>query len=69
MTAYRQRTLAIARYLQEQGPAKASAIAKALGEIRARDIMYKDVYGWFERVSLGVYALSPRGKREIPLWR
>jgi hypothetical protein len=30
--------------------------------------MYRDVYGWFDRVSLGVYELSPRGKREIPLW-
>ncbi len=69
MTAYRQRALAIAGFLQEQGPAKASHVAQTLQEPKARDILYRDVYGWFDRVSRGVYELSPRGKREIPLWQ
>ena len=69
MTAYRQRALAVARRLQEQGPTRASAVARTLGEPKARDILYKDVYGWFERVSQGVYDLSPRGRREILLWQ
>lgn len=69
MTAYRQRALAIGRFLQEQGPTRASHIAGALREPKARDIMYRDVYGWFDRVSRGVYQLSPRGRREVPLWR
>jgi hypothetical protein len=69
MTAYRQRALAIARFLQKQGPIKASHIARTLQEPKARDILYRDVYGWFDRVSLGVYELSPRGKQEIPLWQ
>jgi len=69
MTAYRQRALAIADFLQEHGPTKASHISQKLQEPKARDILYRDVYGWFDRVSLGVYGLSPRGNREIPLWR
>lgn len=69
MTAYRQRALAIASFLEEQGPTKASEVAGTLQIAKARDILYNDVYGWFDRVSRGVYALSPRGKREIPLWR
>ena len=68
MTVYRQRAIAIARFLQEQPPAKASNIAITLRDPKARDILYRDVYGWFERVSLGMYALSPRGQREIRLW-
>lgn len=68
MTAYRQRALSIARFLEKQGPTKASHIAQSLQEPKARDILYRDVYGWFDRVSLGVYELSPRGKREILLW-
>jgi hypothetical protein len=68
MTAYRQRALAIARFLRDQGPTKASHIALNLQEPKARDIMYRNVYGWFDRVSLGVYKLSPRGGRELPLW-
>ncbi|MEL7330542.1 MAG: DUF2161 domain-containing phosphodiesterase, partial [Cyanobacteria bacterium J06559_1] len=69
MTAYRQKALAIAQFLQAQGPTKASQIAKTLQEPKARDILYRNVYGWFDRVSLGVYELSPRGKQEILLWR
>ncbi|MEO0534616.1 MAG: DUF2161 family putative PD-(D/E)XK-type phosphodiesterase [Cyanobacteria bacterium P01_A01_bin.123] len=69
MTAYRQKALAIAQFLQQQGPTKASQIAKTLQEPKARDILYRNVYGWFDRVSLGVYELSPRGKQEILLWR
>lgn len=69
MTVYRQRALAIARFLQKQGPTKASHIARTLREPKARDILYRDVYGWFNRVSIGVYELSPRGKQEIPLWQ
>lgn len=68
MTAYRQRALAIAQFLQKQGPTKASQVAGALQEPKARDILYKDVYGWFERVSRGVYGITPRAQEEVPLW-
>ena len=68
MTVYRQRALTIARFLQMQGPTKASHIAKTIREPKARDILYRDVYGWFDRTARGVYELSPRGKKEIPLW-
>lgn len=68
MTAYRQKALGIARYLQIHGPTKASEVAATLGEPKARDVLYRNVYGWFERTSLGVYRLSPRGQREIESW-
>jgi hypothetical protein len=68
MTAYRQRALAIAQILRKDGPTKASHIANELRDIKARNIMYRDVYGWFDRVSPGIYDISPRGKQEIPLW-
>jgi len=69
MTVYRQRAIAIARFLQQQPTAKASHIARTLRDPKARDILYRDVYGWFDRLSPGMYALSPRGLREIHLWR
>ena len=68
MTAYRQRALVVARFLEKQGPTKASIITRTIQEPKARDILYKDVYGWFDRVSRGVYKLSPRGKQELSLW-
>lgn len=69
MTAYRQRAIAIAAYLQENGATKAAHISKELKEPKARDILYNNVYGWFERASRGVYELSPKGVREVPLWQ
>jgi len=68
MTAYRQRALAVARFLQENGSTKAALVAKTLEEPKARDILYRDVYGWFIKESRGVYALSPRGERELHHW-
>ncbi len=68
MTAYRQRTLEIAHFLDQQGPTKASQIARALHQPETRNILYRDVYGWFDRVSRGIYKLSPRGQQEIHLW-
>ena len=69
MTAYRQRALAIARHLQQQGPTKASHVAQTLNEPKARDILYQNVYGWFDRIDTGIYQLSPRGEKELPLWK
>lgn len=69
MTAYRQRALALAQYLGEHGPTKASHLSHELSEPKARDILYRNVYGWFERTGRGIYGLSPRGEREFPLWQ
>jgi len=68
MTAYRQKALAIAAYLQENGETKASVIAKALEEPKTRNILYDNVYGWFDRLGKGIYVLSPRGMTELPSW-
>ena len=68
MTAYRQRALEIALFLRTNGPTKASQVAAAIGDPKARDILYRDVYGWFDRPSNGIYALSLRGVQEVPLW-
>jgi len=62
VTAYRQRALEIARFPPQSGPTKASRIARALQDPKARDVLYRDVYGWFDRASLGVYDLSPKGR-------
>ena len=69
MTAYRQKTLLIAQFLKEHGPTKAALISQHISEPKAREILYKDVYGWFDRESKGIYALSPRGKQEISFWQ
>ena len=65
ITAYRQSAIRIAVLLRDQGPTRAALVARQAEESKARDIMYRNYYGWFESVSRGVYQLSPRGFVEL----
>jgi len=68
MTAYRQKAIQIAQYLTENGPTKASIIAHAIEESEVRPILYRNVYGWFDRLGEGVYQISPRGLTDLATW-
>ena len=64
MTAYRQEALRCASRL-DAGPAALRSI-RAGGDVpHAARILQSNVYGWFERVERGVYALSPLGSRAL----
>jgi len=69
MTAYRQHALSVAEHLSLRGPQKSSEVAIELQLPQAKRILYQNHHGWFERVSRGVYELSPRGITELPRWR
>lgn len=68
MTAYRQRALGIAAFLRDKGPSTAASAKAALGDARAWDVLYGNVYGWFERAGKGLYALSAKGAAEMGRW-
>lgn len=61
MTAYRQDALRCARLLHEQGPMRAMLVARAAGVEHATRLMRENHYGWFDRVSRGVYRVSDSG--------
>jgi hypothetical protein len=65
VTAYRQDALLCARHLAEAGATKGSLVAAATGVARATQIMAADHYGWFERVSVGIYDLTPKGREGL----
>ena len=65
VTSYKQDALRCLTHLDENGPTKASEVAKATQVTRARTIMYADHYGWFERAEKGVYAITPKGSAAI----
>ncbi len=69
MTAYRQRALLIGQYLRQHGASKAAVVALAVGDTQARAVLYRNVYGWFERVERGVYRVSAQGEKDIVAWR
>lgn len=64
VTAYRQDALRCLLAMQA-GAVKPAVIAKAARVARAGDILRADHYGWFERISVGVYALTPQGQAAI----
>jgi hypothetical protein len=64
VTAYRQDALRCMKFLSENGPTKAALVAKLTGVTRARQIMADNHYGWFVRVTTGVYSLASDGKVE-----
>lgn len=64
VTAYRQDALRCLLAMQA-GAVKPAAIARVAGVARAGDILRADHYGWFERVSTGIYALTPQGQAAI----
>ena len=65
VTAYRENALHIACLLDALG-------AQTPGQLRARDtgpktlrVLYDNVYGWFDRVGRGVYALNDTGREAL----
>ncbi|MEO1676767.1 MAG: DUF2161 family putative PD-(D/E)XK-type phosphodiesterase [Pseudomonadota bacterium] len=65
MTSYRQDALRLARHLATAGPSKGAHVAAATGVTRATRMMADDHYGWFERVSPGIYTLTARGRQAL----
>ena len=65
VTAYRQDAVRLARFLAEVGPSKGAEVAKATGVGRATRMMADNHYGWFVRVSKGIYDVTERGRGEI----
>ena len=65
LTAYRQEALACAARLRD-GPLPTKALKSE--SPRATTIMYRNPYGWFERVGRGVYGLTPDGQAALLRW-
>lgn len=65
MTAYRQEALRCAELLAVHGPMKVAALREAGRAPKAAQILQADVYGWFERVERGVYAITPKGRQGL----
>ena len=68
VTGYRQDALRCAAYLAEYGASKGAAVARDTGVPVATRIMADNHYGWFERVSTGVYGLTKAGRKGLADW-
>ena len=65
MTAYRQQALGCAAALLA-GPLRPRDLKPAHPD--APGILQRNVYGWFDRVGRGVYALNDAGRAALARW-
>jgi len=65
VTAYRREAVFIGACLRAHGSLSPRALCAMGASKKAGDILRSNFYGWFERVAVGVYALSARGREEL----
>ncbi|XEC96404.1 DUF2161 domain-containing phosphodiesterase [Paenibacillus tarimensis] len=65
ITAYREKALQCAWTLQQHGQLAPRQVAEFTGYRRAAELLRNDYYGWFERISRGVYGLRPAGSAAL----
>ncbi len=68
VTGYRQDAIACARFLAVHGASTGARIKNWAEVPDATRIMADDHYGWFTRVSRGVYDLTSAGRRGLADW-
>ncbi|MEO1536761.1 MAG: DUF2161 family putative PD-(D/E)XK-type phosphodiesterase [Pseudomonadota bacterium] len=62
VTAYRQDALRCAKHLAGAGPTKGATVASKTGVATATRLMADNHYGWFQRVSKGIYDVTDTGR-------
>ncbi|MDI7276304.1 MAG: DUF2161 family putative PD-(D/E)XK-type phosphodiesterase [Anaerolineae bacterium] len=65
LTAYREKALFIACCLDRHGPLTPARLRDLGAGEKTLSILSRNVYGWFERVDVGVYALRPCGRQAL----
>ncbi|CAH0117831.1 DUF2161 domain-containing phosphodiesterase [Paenibacillus sp. CECT 9249] len=65
VTAYREKALHVAAQLREHGQLSPRRLRDLTGIGSAAAILQHNYYGWFERVSRGVYRLTPSGEQAL----
>ncbi|WP_233531310.1 DUF2161 family putative PD-(D/E)XK-type phosphodiesterase [Paenibacillus alkalitolerans] len=65
VTAYREKALRCADALRAHGPLSPRRLRELTGSEKIASILQNNVYGWFRRVSRGVYELTPGGEAAL----
>lgn len=65
LTAYREQAIFIAACLEKWGPQTPAAL-RARGTCeKTQNVLFRNVYNWFERLDRGLYGLKASGRDEI----
>ena len=64
-TAYTEKCIKIACILDIYGALSPAKVRKYGGDEKCGTILYMNAYGWFTRVQKGVYAITPKGRKDL----
>lgn len=65
VTAYREDALRCARTLSARSSMRPAEVRDATGLRNASAILRGNVYGWFEKLDRGIYAVTPAGRQAL----
>jgi len=65
VTAYRENAIQIACCLDKLGALSTRQLRDLGTGPKTTSILYSNVYGWFERIGHGIYAISSKGHQEL----
>ncbi len=65
MTSYRQAAILCAKLLSKSGPMPAKKVRDITGVEKAGNLMRNNHYGWFKKISRGIYELTEKGKKDL----
>ncbi|MDA3937774.1 MAG: DUF2161 family putative PD-(D/E)XK-type phosphodiesterase [Spirochaetia bacterium] len=65
ISAYKQQALICAWLLNKNGNMSPISIVKLGGGVKTQQILSGNIYGWFDKVSRGIYTLNPAGKEAL----
>lgn len=69
INSYKQQALVIAWMLKEKGDQSPAALCKYGAGSKTQQILSGNVYGWFDRVSRGIYTLNPAGEQALDMYK
>lgn len=69
LSAFRQQSLVLARLLEIHGPSSPAALVRMGAGKGAGGILSRNILGWFDHPSRGMYALHPAGRTALDGWR
>lgn len=64
ITAYKEKSIQIAFYLDKLGPMSAKQLEKLNTGERTYGILYNNYYNWFERIDRGIYDVTEKGRKQ-----
>ncbi|NJD02620.1 MAG: hypothetical protein FIA99_08510 [Ruminiclostridium sp.] len=62
MTAYRENSVFVACCFLKYGPLSPAQLKKLGTGVKTPSILSKNFYGWFEKISKGIYSLNPQAE-------